>query len=112
MLVADMGAHGKLHSIRIEFLGRGGSANPTKPYMPVWGAVISKTQVSDLIAYLRSLPPVRRVNQPHQGELPLARWAYRAWRLLFVRSGTPPAPWSSTTQVEGSPRCSRRPFEP
>src|SRR5690348_10599736 len=33
--------------------GLGASSNPTQPYMPVWGAVISKTQVADLIAYLR-----------------------------------------------------------
>jgi mono/diheme cytochrome c family protein len=39
--------------------GLGESANPTKPYMPVWGEVISARQVSDLIAYLRaSLPAV------------------------------------------------------
>jgi mono/diheme cytochrome c family protein len=39
--------------------GLGESKNPTKPYMPVWGEVISKQQVSDLIAYLRAgLPSV------------------------------------------------------
>ncbi len=39
--------------------GLGESANPTKPYMPVWGAVISAQQVSDLVAYLRAgLPAV------------------------------------------------------
>ena len=39
--------------------GLGESANPTKPYMPVWGEVISGRQVSDLIAYLRAgLPAV------------------------------------------------------
>src|SRR5690348_9713371 len=39
--------------------GLGESANPTKPYMPVWGEVISQTQVGDLIAYLRAgLPKV------------------------------------------------------
>jgi mono/diheme cytochrome c family protein len=39
--------------------GLGESANPTKPYMPVWGEVISKQQVSDLVAYLRAgLPAV------------------------------------------------------
>ena len=35
--------------------GLGESANPTKPYMPVWGEVISRQQVSDLVAYLQSL---------------------------------------------------------
>jgi cbb3-type cytochrome c oxidase subunit III len=39
--------------------GLGESANPTKPYMPVWGAVISKRQVSELVAYIRAgLPSV------------------------------------------------------
>ena len=39
--------------------GLGESANPTKPYMPVWGEVISNQQVSDLVAYLRAgLPAV------------------------------------------------------
>src|SRR5512132_4278923 len=39
--------------------GLGESANPTRPYMPVWGAVISAQQVSDLVAYLRAgLPAV------------------------------------------------------
>ena len=45
--------------------GLGESTNPTKPYMPVWGAVISKTQVSDLIAYLRAgLPAVPTAERP------------------------------------------------
>jgi len=45
--------------------GLGESSNPTKPYMPVWGAVISKTQVSDLIAYLRAgLPAVSTAEPP------------------------------------------------
>jgi mono/diheme cytochrome c family protein len=30
--------------------GLGESANPTKPYMPVWGQVISAHQLSDLVA--------------------------------------------------------------
>ena len=30
--------------------GLGESANPQKPYMPVWGPVISKSQVADLVA--------------------------------------------------------------
>jgi mono/diheme cytochrome c family protein len=38
--------------------GLGESANPTKPYMPVWGQVISTQQASDLIAYLRAGLPV------------------------------------------------------
>ena len=45
--------------------GLGESKNPTKPYMPVWGDVISKQQVSDLIAYLRAgLPAVPTAEPP------------------------------------------------
>jgi cbb3-type cytochrome c oxidase subunit III len=39
--------------------GLGESANPKKPYMPVWGQVISARQVSDLVSYIRAgLPTV------------------------------------------------------
>jgi mono/diheme cytochrome c family protein len=45
--------------------GLGESSNPKQPYMPVWGAVISKTQVDDLIAYLRAgLPAVPTAESP------------------------------------------------
>jgi mono/diheme cytochrome c family protein len=45
--------------------GLGESSNPTKPYMPVWGGVISETQVNDLIAYLRAgLPAVPTAEAP------------------------------------------------
>jgi mono/diheme cytochrome c family protein len=45
--------------------GLGESSNPKQPYMPVWGAVISKTQVNDLIAYLRAgLPAVPTAEPP------------------------------------------------
>jgi mono/diheme cytochrome c family protein len=45
--------------------GLGESSNPTKPYMPVWGQVISKQQVSDLVAYIRAgLPAVAGAEPP------------------------------------------------
>jgi mono/diheme cytochrome c family protein len=45
--------------------GLGESSNPKQPYMPVWGAVISKTQVNDLVAYLRAgLPAVPTAVEP------------------------------------------------
>ena len=45
--------------------GLGESANPTKPYMPVWGEVISKQQVSDLVAYIRAgLPALAGAEPP------------------------------------------------
>jgi mono/diheme cytochrome c family protein len=65
--------------------GLGESSNPTKPYMPVWGAVISKTQVADLIAYLRaglpSVPTAEPVAIP-QGQGPAV-----AGSALYVRYG-------------------------
>lgn len=66
-----------------------GVESPAMPYYQYAG--MSDTDLADLIAYLRALPAVRRPNRPHEGELPLARWAYRAWRLLFVRSAAAPA---------------------
>jgi mono/diheme cytochrome c family protein len=62
---------------------------PAMPYYQYAG--MADTDAADLIAYLRTLPAVRRANQPHAGELPLARLAYRAWRLLFVRPQRSPA---------------------
>jgi mono/diheme cytochrome c family protein len=45
--------------------GLGESKNPSQPYMPVWGPVISKRQVSDLVAYLRAgLPAVAGASAP------------------------------------------------
>jgi mono/diheme cytochrome c family protein len=65
--------------------GLGESANPKQPYMPVWGQVISKTQVADLVAYLRAgLPPVAG-TQPvpvPQGQGPAVAGA-----ALYVRYG-------------------------
>jgi mono/diheme cytochrome c family protein len=65
--------------------GLGESKNPTKPYMPVWGEVISKRQVSDLIAYLRAgLPPVATAEP-----LPIPQGQGRAVEgsALYVRYG-------------------------
>jgi len=45
--------------------GLGQSANPTRPYMPVWGQVISARQVTALIAYLHAgLPAVAGATAP------------------------------------------------
>jgi mono/diheme cytochrome c family protein len=39
--------------------GLGESSNPDKPYMPVWHGIISKQQISDIVAYLNAgLPAV------------------------------------------------------
>jgi len=65
--------------------GLGESTNPKQPYMPVWGEVISKTQVSDLVAYIRSgLPPVAD-TQPVS--VPAGQGAAVAGAALYVRYG-------------------------
>jgi mono/diheme cytochrome c family protein len=65
--------------------GLGESTNPTKPYMPVWGGVISKTQVSDLIAYLRAgLPAVPTAEPP---AIPRNQGAAVAGSVLYRRDG-------------------------
>ena len=65
--------------------GLGESANPKKPYMPVWGAVISRRQVAELVAYIRaglpSVPDATPVSVPtDQGEAV-------AGAALYVRDG-------------------------
>jgi mono/diheme cytochrome c family protein len=65
--------------------GLGESANPKQPYMPVWGEVISKTQVADLVAYLRAgLPPVAG-TQPVS--VPAGQGAAVAGAALYLRYG-------------------------
>jgi mono/diheme cytochrome c family protein len=65
--------------------GLGESANPTKPYMPVWGAVISKRQVHELVAYIHAglptVPDATVVPVPSGQGLPVAGAA------LYVRDG-------------------------
>jgi mono/diheme cytochrome c family protein len=65
--------------------GLGESANPTKPYMPVWGEVISKTQVADLVSYIRAgLPPV---SQTDPVPIPQGQGPAVAGAALYVRYG-------------------------
>jgi len=65
--------------------GLGESANPKQPYMPVWGEVISKTQVANLVAYIRAgLPPVQDA-QPVV--VPGGQGAAVAGAALYVRYG-------------------------
>jgi mono/diheme cytochrome c family protein len=65
--------------------GLGASANPKQPYMPVWGEVISKTQVANLVAYLKAgLPPVAG-TQPVS--VPVGQGAAVAGAALYVRYG-------------------------
>ena len=65
--------------------GLGESANPKKPYMPVWGAVISKRQVGELVAYIRAgLPNVADATAP---PVPQGQGDEVAGAALYVRYG-------------------------
>ena len=65
--------------------GLGESANPKQPYMPVWGEVVSKTQVADLVAYLRAGLP--RVADTQPVSVPAGQGAAVAGAALYVRYG-------------------------
>ena len=65
--------------------GLGASSNPTRPYMPVWGGVISKTQVNDLVAYLRAGLPAVPTAQP--AALPKRQGAAVLGAALYTRYG-------------------------
>ena len=65
--------------------GLGESSNPTKPYMPVWGAVISDQQVSDLVSYIHAgLPQVATATAP---QVPTGQGLAVAGSVLYVRDG-------------------------
>ena len=76
-----------------------GVESPAMPYYQYAG--MTDADVADLIAYLRTLPAVRRENRPHEGELPLARSAYRAWRLVFAPAPARPATAPTTGVARG-----------
>jgi mono/diheme cytochrome c family protein len=61
----------------------GAAESPAMPYYRYAG--MADADLADLIAYLRTLAPVRRANRQHEVALPFSRLAYRAWRFLFFR---------------------------
>jgi mono/diheme cytochrome c family protein len=65
--------------------GLGESANPTRPYMPVWGPVISKSQVANLVAYIRAGLPAVRYATPVP--VPRDQGLAVAGAALYVRDG-------------------------
>jgi mono/diheme cytochrome c family protein len=65
--------------------GLGESGNPKQPYMPVWGEVISKTQVANLVAYIRAGLPAVADTQPVS--VPEGQGAAIAGAALYVGYG-------------------------
>jgi mono/diheme cytochrome c family protein len=76
-------------AIREGYARDSGVEAPVMPYAQYGG--MADDDVRDLVAYLRTLPPVRRASTPAEVRLPFARLAYRAWRWLFAPAGTAPA---------------------
>jgi mono/diheme cytochrome c family protein len=65
--------------------GLGASANPTKPYMPVWHGIISPRQVSELVAYIHAgLPAVAGATPP---VVPTDQGLAVQGSALYVRDG-------------------------
>jgi mono/diheme cytochrome c family protein len=65
--------------------GLGESDNPQKPYMPVWGPVISETQVADLVEYIAAGLP--KVQDADPVPVPREQGAAVAGAALYVRNG-------------------------
>ena len=65
--------------------GLGESANPKQPYMPVWGEVLSTTQVANLVAYIRAGLPAVADTQPEA--VPQGQGAAVAGAGLYIRYG-------------------------
>jgi mono/diheme cytochrome c family protein len=65
--------------------GLGESADPQKPYMPVWGPVISKSQVADLVSYIQAGLP--KVKDADPVPVPRDQGAAVAGAALYVRDG-------------------------
>ena len=65
--------------------GLGESSNPQKPYMPVWGPVISESQVNDLAQYITAGLP--NVQDASPVSVPRDQGAAVAGAALYVRNG-------------------------
>ncbi len=78
-----------IDSIRLGVRPDGSVLSPVMPYPAFNG--MSDEDVTDLVAYLRTLPPVARANTPHQLSVPFASLGMRAWQWLFFRSEAAPA---------------------
>lgn len=68
--------------------GKGVEA-PVMPYYLYAG--MADQDAADLVAYLRTLAPVRRANRAAEVGLPLQRLLYRGWRFLFAPKVASPA---------------------
>jgi mono/diheme cytochrome c family protein len=78
---------------------RVGVESPVMPYYQYAG--MTDDDVEDLVAYLRTLAPVRRENTVSAVRIPMPRLAYRLWRLLFAPRVARPANTPSDPLTRG-----------
>lgn len=78
-----------IDAIRLGVRPDGSVLSPVMPYPALSG--MSDEDVTALVAYLRSLPPVARENQPHEVSIPFASLGLWVWRWLFFDPATAPA---------------------
>jgi mono/diheme cytochrome c family protein len=65
--------------------GAGVSASPTHPYMPIWHGIVSKHQISDLVAYIHAgLPAVEGATAP---TVPTNQGLAVEGQMIYVRDG-------------------------
>ena len=81
--------------------GLGESANPSKPYMPVWGEVISPHQVDDLVSYIHAGLPEEPTATP--APIPQEQGAAVAGTALYVGTAA-----STATGRTASAACRTR----
>lgn len=86
-----------IDSIRLGVRPDGSVMSPVMPYPAFSG--MSDEDVTDLVAYLRTLPPVARTNQPHDLSVPFASVGMRLWRWLFFTVEQPPVR-APTVEIE------------
>ena len=65
--------------------GLGESKNPTKPYMPVWGPILSDHQINSLVAYIRAGLPAVPTATPIQ--VPTGQGLVVEGQALYTRYG-------------------------
>ncbi len=70
-----------IDSIRLGVKPDGTVMSPVMPY-PAFNAM-TDTDVTALVAFLRSLGPVAQQNTPHEVSIPFSGLAMRVWRWLF-----------------------------
>ena len=75
--------------IRLGVRPDGSVMSPVMPY-PAFSKM-SDEDVTDLAAYLRTLPSVARANQAHELSVPFAELWHAVWRWLFFSAEQAPS---------------------